>query len=115
MPRSPQVLDHGRRGAVRVGDEGGVGALGHVVGVVGLELAPHAVARVDVVEPAAGVGARRDHRQLEPRVPLDDGGRQRTGEPGGSEHGDPRHAGPRRCSRQRVFDRGSRAPPPPRR
>ncbi len=81
----------GRRGrVVRVGDDRGV----DVAVAVEVELLHHerdAMARIEVVEPAADVRARGDRAQLEVRVAL----QQRRGERAGiarrAEDGDPRH------------------------
>ena len=84
----------GSRGAVRIGDERDVGASPQPLGVERLELERHAVARVEIVEPAAGVGARGD--RLERRradgargAPPSARRRSRTRRPRSARHGSP--------------------------
>ncbi len=81
--------DRRGRGAVRVGDDRRVDPLDPVEVELG-QLQRHPVARVEPVEPLAGVAARGDRDQLQPRVAPDDLRRQRAGEPGGAGNQDPR-------------------------
>ena len=57
-PRPRSSATTGRGGAVRVGDDRGVDVLDRVEVELG-QLQRHAVARVELVEAGAGVGARR--------------------------------------------------------
>ena len=69
------------------------------VGVERLELQRHAVARIEVVEPAAGLAARGDRLQRDVRMAATAmRGRQRAGEPGGADDARPR-AARRHCTR----------------
>ena len=93
-----QRRDDRRRRAVRVGDDRRVEAR-EVVQVELLQRQRHAVARVDRVEPRADVAARRDARQLETRMAMDDPRRERAGEAAGAGDEDPwlSHGATPRC------------------
>ena len=64
---------HGRRGgAVRICHDRRLRPLGDRVGVEGLQLERHAVARIELVVAPPGVRAGRHGRQLEGRMPAQD-------------------------------------------
>src|SRR6476469_730852 len=84
-----QRRDRRRRGAVRVGDDRRVDLL-DLVEVELAQLERHPVARVEAVEPLAGVAARGDRDQLQLRVAPDDLRRQGAGEAGGAGNQHPR-------------------------
>jgi hypothetical protein len=73
---------------VRIGDQRGVGPLRHGVGIELLHRDRHAVARVDLVVPAAGIAASGQHGELERRMPMDEPRAQRAAEPAGADDGD---------------------------
>ena len=79
--------DGGRGRAVRPADERGVDVALRVR-VPRLELQRHARARVDVVEPRAGLRARGHVGELEERVAVDEHRRDRARVAAGAEHGE---------------------------
>ena len=86
MPARAQLGHDRRRRPVRVGDDGRVD--GVLVDVEDLELQRHARARVDVVEPLAGLRPRGHVRQLEERVAVEQLRGDRAGVADGAEDGD---------------------------
>ena len=80
--------DGRRGGAVRVGDDRRVDVLERVEVELG-QLDRHAVARVELFEPLAGVAARGGGDQLQLRVAPDELGGERAGEAGGAGDEDP--------------------------
>ena len=72
---------------VRIGDDGGVGALGDRVGVGRLHRERHPVGRIELVVAATRVGARGEHRQLDRRMPVQDRRRDRAAVARRAEHG----------------------------
>ena len=89
MSCGAQRGDGRRGGAVRIGDDRGVDSL-DPVGVELGQLERHPVARVERVEPLAGVAARGHRDEFEPRVAPDDLRRQGAGEAGGAGDQHPR-------------------------
>ena len=89
MPCGAQRGVGRRRGAVRVGDDRRVDPLDPVEVELG-QLDRHPVARVERVEPLAGVAARGRGDELQARVVPDDLRRQRAGEAVGAGDQDPR-------------------------
>jgi hypothetical protein len=86
-----QRRHHGRRGAVRVGDDGGV-RFAVAVEVELLERERHAVIRVEVVEPAAGVAAARHRDEVEVGVTVHELRGERARVARGARDDDARHA-----------------------
>ena len=113
LPRLHQPRHHPRGGAMRVGDDGRVG-LGRVVWVEQGQLDGHAVARVEPIQTLPCVRARGRRRELQPRMPVNEVRRERSGESRCARDDDAgiRHGGflrsPRGPTRWRC---GARRPP----
>ena len=80
-------------GAVGVGDDRGID-VGVPIEVQLLEHHRNAMVGIQLVDATADVGARRDRRQHERRMAVQQPGAQGAGIPGGAEHGDARSHGP---------------------
>ena len=93
MTRTPAVeqgLHDRRRGGVRIADDRRIDLVRVLLDVEHLENGVDTMLRVEVDQPQAGLGARRDRPEREDGVLLDEPCRDRPGEPGGARDQDAR-------------------------